>query len=88
MATDSAQAAALIQAKVDIAVLQAQNKHLVDAIEDIRLSNAAQTLQLKAIQELLSEARGGWRMMMLMGGAGAMLGGVMSWIGQHINWKG
>lgn len=79
--------AALTKAQVDIARLEAQMEHLTHSIDDIKLSNAAQTVQLKAIQELLSEARGGWRMMMLMGGAGAALGGFISWAGTHFIWR-
>jgi hypothetical protein len=78
---------ALIKAQLDIVRLQAHLEHQTKAMEDLKLSQAAQTVQLKAIQELLSEARGGWRMMMLMGGAGAALGGFISWAGQHFVWK-
>lgn len=41
----------------------------------------------KAIHEIsgqLSEAKGGWRVMMMVGGAGASLGGLVSWFVTHV----
>ena len=40
--------------------------------------------KLDEIQVLLSEARGGWRILMLIGGAGATVGGLVAWGMQHI----
>ena len=89
---------ALIKARTDIARLEAQLQHQTDAIAELRrsqseamiemrISQATQNTQLRAIQDLLNEAKGGWRMVMLMGGGGAMLGGLISWLGQHFIWK-
>jgi hypothetical protein len=39
---------------------------------------------LRAIQATLSEAKGGWRVMMLIGGAAGTLGGLLGWILSHV----
>jgi predicted secreted protein len=46
------------------------------------------TTQVNAIQLTLSEARGGWRMLLLVGGAGASLGAGMAWAIQYIGSRG
>lgn len=35
---------------------------------------------IKEISKTLSEAKGGWRMLMIFGGIGAAIGASMSWI--------
>lgn len=79
---------ALTQAQIDVALLKSELGHLNSALDDLRISNAAQTVQLRAIQEMLSEAKGSWRLLMLMGGAGATFGGLITWFGQYFTWKG
>ena len=39
---------------------------------------------LTQINTTLSEARGGWRVLMMVGGAGAAVGGLVSWALQHV----
>jgi hypothetical protein len=36
----------------------------------------------------LTEARGGWRMLMLIGGAAASVGGFVVWVLSHVQMKG
>ncbi len=40
--------------------------------------------KLDAIEETLSTAQGGWKMLMLIGGAGAAAGGALSWFAAHV----
>lgn len=39
---------------------------------------------LETINDTLSQARGGWRTLMLLGGAGAAVGSAVSWVIQHV----
>lgn len=45
------------------------------------------TTSVDSINEKLSEAKGGWRLLMLLGGAAATLGGLLAWALQHVNWR-
>ena len=40
--------------------------------------------QIDSLADALSEARGGWRVLMLLGGAGAALGTVITWAANHL----
>jgi hypothetical protein len=44
--------------------------------------------KLDTVLTALSEAKGGWRTLMLLGGAGAAAGGLVTWIATHITLKG
>ena len=43
--------------------------------------------QLEQVLAALSEAKGGWRTLMLLGGAAASAGGLISWVLTHIQIK-
>lgn len=80
---DSFAPEALQQAHVDIAVLktlvEGQAKQIDALIGQLdRVNN-----RLQDIETTLTEARGGWRTLMLIGGAGASLGGLISWAATH-----
>ncbi len=78
---------ALGKAQVDIAKLEIQVEHLMATVDDLKVSNAKLSEQIEGIRLLLSEAKGGWRMLMLFGGAGAAVGTVITWVMQHITFK-
>lgn len=59
-----------LQAQVEI--LLQSNKSLTDALETLTLSVTAMRMEM-------AEARGGWKLMMALGGAAASLGGLISW---------
>lgn len=79
---------ALVQAQIDIGKLETEVAHLAKAVEELKTSNTQLAKALTEIQRTLDEASGGWRMLMLMGGAGAALGSSVAWVLQHISWKG
>jgi len=59
--------------------------------ELVRAQTIAMTLmstRLDTMNTTLSEARGGWRTIMLIGGVAASLGGLLSWALTNITVKG
>jgi hypothetical protein len=80
-------AEALVQAQIDVARLESEVAHLTKAVDELKVSQAQMARALADIQRTLSEASGGWRMLMLMGGAGAAAGGVISWALTNLRWK-
>lgn len=60
----------------EIKHLQEDMKKLVEDVDDIKKC-------IHQIQNTLSEAKGGWRMLMLIGGASGALGAA---IGQALHW--
>ena len=70
-----------VKAQIEIGILQTQ-------MAELRTGQAAMVQQLKEIQATLSEARGGWRMLMLLGGVGAAFGSVVTYFIQYFPIKG
>lgn len=68
--------------------LQAQVETLLrsDAEKTELLRILASDVQAMRLQ--MAEARGGWRLMMLLGGGAASLGGAISWALTHFRWSG
>lgn len=64
--------------------LQAQVEALRSDLDRITADVGEIKRSLVAIGEQLSEARGGWRTLMLVGGAAASLGGVVAWLVSHV----
>lgn len=64
--------------------LQAQVAALRSDLDRITADVGEIKRSLVAIGEQLSEARGGWRTLMLVGGAAASLGGVVAWLVSHV----
>lgn len=57
---------------------------LEQQVEQMAGQMAQMQLTLVAINATLSEAKGGWRMLMMVGGAGAAVGGMAAWVLQHV----
>lgn len=76
---------ALIQAQMNIVRLEVQVSHLTESMEDLQESNKQLTLKLDQVLLALSEARGGWKTLMLVGGAASSLGGLIAWGIGHIS---
>ena len=73
---------------VDVAVLKKEMEAVTVNLADMKKVNQAQSDKLDTILTQLSEAKGGWRIMMLVGGAfvsvGAVVVGLLSLItGRH-----
>lgn len=71
------------QNAVDIARLQENVKHLTEGMD--RLTKIVERLSddVEAISKTLTEAKGGWRMLMLMGGAAGSVGTFIGWALSH-----
>jgi hypothetical protein len=72
---------------VSIGVLQEQMRSVMASLADQKNVNAAQSLQLSEILEKLSEAKGGWRTLMWLGGGAATIGGLITWVSQHLTFR-
>lgn len=81
---DQSQAEALATARIDIARLEVEVGHLSRSMADLQESNQQLTDKLDQVLLTLSEARGGWKTLMVVGGAASTLGAALSWIIQHM----
>lgn len=52
-------------------------------LDGVKNKQTLMDLKLDQVLERLSEAKGGWRALMLLGGAGATLGGFVTWFFTH-----
>jgi len=71
MADEVATARELATHAADIDHLQKDMDKLISDMEDVKRT-------LVAIQSTLSEAKGGWKMLMLLGGAGGLFGSLIT----------
>ncbi len=58
--------------------------HLKLAVADLRTTNAELDRKLDQVLAQLAEARGGWRTLMLLGGAAGSIGGGLTWLISHL----
>lgn len=73
----------LTEARINIGRLQTEVAHLTQGMTDLQESNKELTAKLDQVLLALSEAKGGWKVMMLVGGAATTLGGLGTWAIQH-----
>ena len=71
MANEVATARELATHAADIDHLQKDMNKLISDMEDVKRT-------LIAIQSTLAEAKGGWKMLMLLGGAGGLFGSLIT----------
>jgi hypothetical protein len=81
---DQSQAEALATARIDIARLEVEVGHLTRSMADLQESNQQLTAKLDQVLLTLSEARGGWKTLMFVGGAASSLGAAIAWVIQHL----
>ena len=67
---------ALTEAQIDIAVLKTQLLAVTSELSQVKRT-------LDDVKELLTEARGGWKLLMLLGGGAAAVGGFVVWFFTH-----
>lgn len=78
---------ALVEAQVNIGRLEAEVAHLTKTVEELKAGNIKMAATLVDIQRTLSEARGGWRTLMWVGGAAATAGSLITWFLAHMSWR-
>lgn len=66
--------------QAEVIALRRDNDRMLELLDKL-------TTTVDSINDKLSEAKGGWRLLMLLGGSAATLGGVLSWALQHLNWR-
>jgi prefoldin subunit 5 len=64
--------------ETEIKHLQADMDKMVKDMNDIKET-------LKAIQQTLDQAHGGWRMLLAVGSAAALVGGAVAWLIEHMS---
>jgi hypothetical protein len=52
-------------------------------LDDVKTKQATIDAKLDQVLDKLSEAKGGWKLLMAMGGAAATLGGLITWFATH-----
>lgn len=72
-----------MQARIDITRLEVQVAHLSASTARLEESNQQLTEKLDQVLLTLSEARGGWKTLMVVGGAASALGAIIAWLVQH-----
>jgi hypothetical protein len=68
--------------------LQAQVERLLESDRVKTELLETMSVAIQAIQLQLATAKGGWKALMLLGGAAATLGGFVTWALQHFSGKG
>ncbi|MES2352068.1 MAG: hypothetical protein V4641_31250 [Pseudomonadota bacterium] len=71
---------------VKLAVMETEMGHMKAAFLDLKFTNDRQTQKIDLILSAMSEAKGGWKTLMMIGGAAGTAGGFITWVLSH--WKG
>lgn len=71
---------------ISLAVLETEMGHMKAALADVKFSNARQDAKLDEVLKAMHEAKGGWRLLLMIGGAAGTAGGFITWILSH--WRG
>ena len=58
--------------------LEADVRHLQASVQSMQLD-------IKAMRDLMEQSRGGWRLLMLLGGTASTFGAVAGWIAHNLS---
>ena len=70
----------------DVAAHDVEIKHLQDDMDRMVKEMAEIKKALNAIDRTLSEAKGGWKTLVVVGGVASSIGAVAAWIANHF-WR-
>jgi len=70
----------------DVAAHDVEIKHLQDDMERMIKEMTEIKKTLNAIDRTLSEAKGGWKTLVVVGGVASSIGAAVAWIANHF-WK-
>lgn len=73
--------------QVRVAVLETEIKHLQDDVDRLVKDMRELKASVSEISKTLAEAKGGWHVLMVMGGIGAAFGSVIGWAFEHFSGK-
>lgn len=76
-----------IETARELATHAADIRHLQDDMDKLVESMAAMNKTLLDINATLSEAKGGWKVLMMIGGAGGALGSVITQLIHSVPWS-
>ena len=76
-----------IQTARELATHASDIKHLQDDMDRLVASVQAMQKTLSDIDKTLSEAKGGWKVLMMMGGAGGALGALLTQAIHSVPWS-
>lgn len=71
------------QNAIALAALQVEVSYLKVAVAEVRATNMLQNEKLDKVLAQLAEARGGWRTLMLIGGAAGSMGSAVTFLLSH-----
>ena len=69
---------------VEYGEIKAAVGHLQSQLTEIKSRQATIDAKLDLVVSQLSEAKGGWRTLMMIGGAATTVGAAVSWVAQHL----
>jgi prefoldin subunit 5 len=75
-----------IETARELATHAADIRHLQEDMDKLVASMAAMNKTLNDINTTLSEAKGGWKVLMMFGGAGGVLGALVTQLIHSIPW--
>lgn len=68
--------------------LQAQVETLIRSDEEKTDLLRTLAADVQAMRLQMAEAKGGWKVLVMMGGASASIGSALTWLATHMPWKG
>lgn len=81
------QSEALVQARIDIAALDRTVEGMGREIGEMKSGMAELVKTVNGMRDQMTEARGGWRVLMMLGGVSATFGGLIGWAIEHMTGK-
>lgn len=69
---------------VDLAILKTEVIYLKSGMADLKASQTQQNAKLDTIINTMAEARGGWKTLLLLGGAAGSAGACVPWVLSHV----
>jgi len=76
-----------IETARELATHAADIRHLQDDMDKLVESMSTMNKTLLSINETLSEAKGGWKVLMMFGGAGGVLGALLTQLIHSVPWS-
>lgn len=68
---------------ISLAILETEVSYLKAGMADLKETNKQQNAKLDEVLRTMNEAKGGWRLLVMMGGAAGLAGSGLSWLFQH-----